>query len=125
MAKLPSGLANAVARLHTGTPGARPFSPTPLPSLSKSCHATEPPLAQPVPSVQTKSVSPFAFAAATGCLRLVPVSGDTGRNPANVFGVTLAKNTLSPVSHAANTPVFPSVREALLVGQLVAFQGWL
>src|SRR5213594_1882560 len=32
--KLPSGFANAVARLHVGTPSARPFSAVGFPSLS-------------------------------------------------------------------------------------------
>src|SRR6185436_9191616 len=69
----PSGRATGAAKLQTGTPSARPFTSIARPVASKTCHATDPPLAQAVPSVHAKSTSPFGFAASRGCLR-VPAS---------------------------------------------------
>src|SRR5262245_64866781 len=76
---LPFGSATTVANPHTGTPCAAPISPTGSPFLSKTCQASEPPFFQPVPSVQTRMVSPRAFVAIAGCLRLtVGTGGATG-----------------------------------------------
>ena len=46
-----------------------------LPSPSKICQATFPPLSHPVPSVQAKSTWPLEFSAPTGCLRFDPRPG--------------------------------------------------
>src|SRR5215475_11075840 len=75
--KLPSFSATTAAKLQTGIPCSAPFSSTDFPCESYSCHASEPPFFQPVPSVQTSIVSPREFAAITGCLRF-PVAPGAG-----------------------------------------------
>ena len=66
----PSGRATTVARPQTGTPPSiRPSVPIGRPDRSKTCQASEPPFCQPVPSVQTRMVSPRALPATAGCLR--------------------------------------------------------
>src|SRR5207249_1496481 len=119
MIKLPSGFDTAVARLQTGTPSAQPFSDVGLPSLSKICHATEPPLAQAVPSVQASNTSSRAFATATGCLAFV--SGDTGDDTFPVLGSNRTKKALPCVSAAARIPVCACDKKALLMGQAATF----
>src|SRR5262252_4666751 len=69
MANDPSERAIGAAKLQTGIPELEPFS-VGRPAASKSCHASDPPRDQAVPSVHTKRTSPCAFTAKRGCLRV-------------------------------------------------------
>jgi hypothetical protein len=66
------------AKLQTGMPCSAPFSPAGFPSESYSCHASEPPFFQPVPSVQTSIVLSREFPVIAGCLRFPVVPGRVG-----------------------------------------------
>src|SRR5437773_8240704 len=95
-----------------------------LPVLSKSCQATDPPLDQPVPSVQTISTCPFTFAATAGCFRLSLSPGAAmGAVTLSETGSTESKQTWPAVSQAASTRLPPSLRYAVLIGQAFSFQG--
>src|ERR1035437_3794294 len=122
MVNVPSARVAAAPKLQAGSPGAEPLSPIRSPLRSKTCHAIDPPRCQPVPSVQTRRVSPREFTASRGCLRPFAAPG-----AAMSFGTaspeTFPNSTCPPVSQAAY--VFPafSANDMLLIGQALISQG--
>src|SRR5262245_61395780 len=121
--KLPSGRAKTVTRLQVGTPADRPRSPVGTPFLSKTCHATDPPRFQPIPSVHTSVVSPRSLPATAGCFRPLPAPGAaTGSERLPVSGSMRANDTCPSVSHAARTPSLASPNAKLLIGHTFTVQ---
>ena len=76
------------------------------PEGSKTCQASAPPFCQPVPSVQTRIVSPRAFAATAGCFRpLAGPGGEVAGDTVRVFRIDPRIDFTCPsVSQAARTP---------------------
>src|SRR5712692_6360111 len=121
MLNVPSGRVATAPKLQVGIPGAEPWSPSGFPLRSNTFHASEPPRCQPVPSVQTKMVSPREFTATRGYLRPFASPGA----PMG-FGTAapdrLPYSTCPPVSQVAS--VFPlfSVNDILLMGHALISQ---
>src|SRR6266496_4206479 len=123
--KPPSGRAKAVTRLQVGTPSVLPFSAVGLPSLSKTCQATAPPRFQPIPSVQTRIVSPRAYPATAGCLRPLPAPGAGTGSDLFPLAARRAQDTCPSVSQAARMPSLTLASAKLLIGQTFTFQCWI
>src|SRR5262245_34490066 len=118
--KPPSGRVNAVTRLQVGTPVVRPRSEVATPFLSNTCHATDPPRFQPIPSVHTRMVSPRSFPATAGCFRPLPAPGAAIGLVRLPVSASIRENETWPfVSHAARTPSFASLNAKLLIGQVL------
>ena len=76
-----------------------------LPARSSSCHATEPPLAHAVPSVQAIRRSPWALMATLGCFRMpAPATGVPARRASRPHSVRLNRSAA----------VFPTQRRCRL-----------
>src|SRR5579872_923951 len=100
-------------------PSARPRALVGFPFSSNTCQASAPPFCQPVPSSQTRIVSPSPLAASAGCLRPPgALGGASGFDRRCCFLSTREKNTWPSVSHAADTALGPSRNDSLLMGQL-------
>src|SRR5262245_57416585 len=115
-----SGSVQTAARLQTGMAlSVRPLAPVGFPFSSKTCQASAPPFSHPVPSVQTKSVSPLLLTASAGCFRPRADPGAAiGREPCWSFLSIREKKTWPSVSQALRTESAASTKASLLMGQV-------
>src|ERR1043166_4171413 len=117
----PSSSATAATLPQTGTPSAHPDSPD-----STRSHASEPPLAQPVPSVHARKMpDPLALEVSTGCFRCPALPGtETGVAESPALPPIFEYQTCPAVSQAAsNLPSSSSPKDIVLIGHIEIFHG--